>query len=73
MAFSIRLSEAERDLATSYARLHSMSVGEAFKTALFDRIEDEFDVAVAEAALNDYELSGGVSRPIEQLWEEYDL
>lgn len=73
MAFSIRLSESERELATSYARLHSMSLGEAFKTALFERIEDEFDIAIGEAALREYESSGRVSRPIDRLWEECDL
>ena len=31
MAFFIRLSEKERKLAESYARLHAMSLGEAFE------------------------------------------
>ena len=47
MPFSIRLTEEEKALAESYAKLHSMSVGEAFKRALFERIEDEYDIAVA--------------------------
>ncbi|MBD5141626.1 MAG: toxin-antitoxin system protein [Ruminococcus sp.] len=55
MAFSIRLTEQERELAESYARLHSISVGEAFKQALFERIEDEFDLKVFEEALEEYE------------------
>ena len=38
MSFSIRLSAAERGLAESYARLHSMSLGDAFKKALFDEM-----------------------------------
>ena len=52
MAFSIRLTEEERNLADSYAKLHSMSMGEAFKRALFERIEDEYDVAVARHTMN---------------------
>lgn len=55
MAFSIRLTEQERQLAESYAKLHSISVGEAFKQALFERIEDEFDLKVFEEALEEYE------------------
>lgn len=47
MSFSIRLTPEEKSLAESYAKLHSMSLGEAFKTALFERIEDEYDIAVA--------------------------
>ena len=31
MAFSIRLTEEEKKLATSYAKLNSLSLGEAFK------------------------------------------
>lgn len=73
MAFSIRLTDSERELATSYARLHSMSLGEAFKSALFDRIEDEYDIAVGQAALDEYERGGRMSRPIEELWEECGL
>ena len=41
MAFSIRLTEEEKALATSYAKLNSLSLGEAFKRALFEKIEDE--------------------------------
>ena len=48
MAFSIRLSEEERQLADSYAKLHSMSMGEAFKRALFDKIEEDYDITAEE-------------------------
>ena len=58
MAFSIRLTEEERNLADSYAKLHSMSMGEAFKRALFERSEDEYDVAVANEAYDEYLKSG---------------
>lgn len=54
MAFSIRLTEEERSLAESYAKIHSLSLAEAFKRALFEKIEDEFDIAVAEAAYQEY-------------------
>ena len=49
------LTEQEIELAESYAKLHSISVGEAFKQALFERIEDEFDLKVFEEALEEYE------------------
>lgn len=73
MAFSIRLTEEERNLADSYAKLHSMSMGEAFKRALFERIEDEYDVAVANEAYDEYLKSGKKSRPIGELWKDVDL
>lgn len=58
MAFSIRLSEEERQLADSYAKLHSMSMGEAFKRALFDKIEEDYDITAAEEAYGEYQRSG---------------
>ena len=73
MAFSIRLTENEKRLADSYAKMHSMSVGEAFKRALFEKIEDEYDLAVYEEAYREYVDSGMKSAPIEELWKELDL
>lgn len=73
MSFSIRLTEEEKSLAESYAKIHSMSLGEAFKKALFDRIEDEYDITVAKDAYNEYVKDGCKSRPISKLWEELDL
>lgn len=73
MSFSIRLTEEERMLADSYARLHSISLSEAFKSALFDKIAEEFDVAVADEAYAEYVRDGEKSRPIEALWKELDL
>lgn len=73
MSFSIRLSAEEKSLAESYAKMHSMSLGEAFKKALFEKIEDEYDIAVAEDAHAEYINSGKKSRPISELWKELDL
>lgn len=73
MSFSIRLTAEEKSLAESYAKIHSMSLGEAFKKALFDRIEDEYDIAIARDAYNEYVKDGCKSRPISKLWEELDL
>lgn len=73
MAFSIRMNEEEKRLAESYARLHSISVGEAFKRALFDRIEEEFDIVLADAAYQEYVDSGKESRPFAELKKELDL
>ena len=73
MAFSIRLTEEEKRLAESYAKIHSLSLGEAFKRALFERIEDEYDIIVIGEAYNEYLKNGKKSRPISELWEECDL
>ena len=72
MAFSIRLTEDERMLAESYAKIHSYSLSEAFKRALFEKIEDEYDIAVAESAYKEYVESGRKSTPVQDFWRELD-
>lgn len=73
MSFSIRLTPEEKILAESYAKLHSLSLGEAFKKALFERIEDEYDITAADEAYEEYVKSGKKSRPISELWKELDV
>lgn len=73
MAFSIRLTEEERRLADSYSKIHSISIAEAFKRALFEKIEDEYDITVANATYNEYLKSGKKSKPIAELWKELEL
>ena len=73
MTLSIELTEQEQKLADSYVKLHSMSLSEAFKKALFEKIEDEYDIAMAEDAYKEYMDNGKKSRPIEELWQELGL
>ena len=70
MAFSIRLSDEERMLAESYARLHSYSLSEAFKKALFEKIEDEYDIMIGQEAYDEYVADQKKSRPVSELWKE---
>ena len=73
MSFSIRLTDTEKALAESYAKLHAISLGEAFKQALFEKIEDEYDIALAEEVYAEYLKDGKQAKPIEELWKELDL
>ena len=73
MAFSNRLTDEERQLAESYAKLHSFSLAEAFKRALFEKIEDEYDIVIGQEAYEEYIAEGKKSRPIGELCEECDL
>ena len=41
--------------------------------ALFEKIEDEYDIRVAEEAHEAYVKSGKKRRPIEELWKETGL
>ena len=73
MPISISLTDEEQRLASSYARIHSISLDEAFKQAFFERLEDEYDLQIAREALEEYERDGRKSRPIEELWQECRL
>lgn len=72
MAFSIRLTDEERNVAESYAKINSISLGEAFKKALFEKIEDEYDFNLGEKAYNKYIKSGKKATPIKDFWRELD-
>lgn len=73
MAFSIRLTDDERMLAESYARLHSYSLSEAFKRALFEKIEDEYDIMIGQEAYDEYISDHKKSRPVSELWKECEI
>ena len=68
MTFMIRWTEDEWMLAES----HSCSLSEAFKRALFEKLEDEYDVAVAESAYKEYVDSGHRSTHVQDFWIEMD-
>ncbi len=72
MAFSIRLTDEERNVAETYAKINSISLGEAFKKALFEKIEDEYDFNLGEEAYNKYVKSGKKATLIKDFWRELD-
>jgi hypothetical protein len=72
MAFSIRLSEEERTLAEKYAQLHSITLEEAFKKALFELIEDEFDLKEYEKAYAEYKKEP-VTYTLDEVIKDLDL
>lgn len=73
MKFFIHMNDEEQELAGRYAALHRMTLGEAFKKALFEKIEDEFDIIVTEEAYEEYVKNGKKSESILKLWKELDL
>ncbi len=54
MTVTIRLTSEEKNIAEAYAKANNMSLKESMKTVFFDRIENEYDIAVADKALSDY-------------------
>ena len=46
MAISIRLKDQDEKLFKSYAKTNNISLSELFRSAVFERIEDEYDLAI---------------------------
>jgi predicted DNA-binding protein len=55
MVVSIRMTQEEKELASAYAKISGLSLSEAIKRAYFEKIEDEYDIALADAALKEFE------------------
>ena len=63
MSYSIRFTDEERKLADSYAKLHGITLGEALKSALFEKIEDEYDIALYQKVKKEFEISRETKSP----------
>lgn len=72
MSFSIRLNPEEEKLFRSYADIHGFSLGEAFKKALLEKIEDEYDAAIADMIYEEH-LKDPVTYSIDEVKEMLDL
>lgn len=72
MVISIRMTKEEKKLANAYARLKGISLSEAIKRAYFEKIEDEYDIALADVALQEYEKNPK-TYTLEELMKELDL
>ncbi len=73
MKINIQLTHEEMILAKNYAKNHSITLEDAFKNALFEKIEDEYDAITAEKAYEDYLKDGRNSKPISKLWKDLNL
>ena len=69
---SVRLSEEESNLVRSYCALHGVSLSDALKKALIEKIEDEFDLAEYEAAKKRFD-ENPVSHSLEDVRKELGL
>ena len=73
MKINIQLTQEEMILAKTFSKNHSMNLEDAFKNALFEKIEDEYDAITAEKAYEDYLKDGRNSKPISKLWKDLNL
>lgn len=70
---SVRLNEEEERAFSAYASIVGLPLSTLFKKLMEERLEDEFDLKIAEDFL-DREARGDVkTRPIDALFQELDL
>lgn len=69
---SVRLNEEEAKIFKSYANLHGISLSEAYKKALYEKIEDEFDLAEIAETTEEFNKNSK-TYSLEELKNKYDL
>ena len=70
---SVRLNEEEERAFSAYASIMGLPLSTLFKKLMEERLEDEFDLKIAEDFL-DREARGDVkTRHIDALFQELDL
>ena len=54
MTVSLRLNKKEEELIKKYAEIKQISLSELFRSALIEKIEDEYDLNCYEKAIDEY-------------------
>ena len=55
MVVSVELTNEEKECGNAYARNHGLSLSEAMKRAFFEKIEDEYDIALSDGLMREHE------------------
>lgn len=57
MTVSLRLSDQDEKLFKSYAKNNGLSMSELIRSAVLEKIEDEYDLAVYREAMAEYQAN----------------
>ena len=55
MTISVRLNDDDTKLMKLYAEMNNMSLSDLIRTAVIEKIEDEYDLECYEKAIKEYE------------------
>ena len=69
MSVSVRLSENENALFRDYAAIQGLSVSEMIRRAVLEKIEDEYDIVLAEEAYRNF-LDNPKTYSHDEAWKE---
>ena len=73
MSIRLRVSESELAAIRGYAELHGLTVSDAVRSAILDRIENELDVKIAEQAYSEWINEGKKTYSMEEVKKELGL
>ena len=54
MTISLRLNDKDSEIIRAFANMNGLTVSELVRKAVFERIEDEYDLKAYEAAMAEY-------------------
>lgn len=69
---TIRINDNEEEALNRVAAIYGMGKSSLLKKLAFEKLEDEYDIMVAEQAYKDYLDSGRKTTPIRDFWRELD-
>ena len=72
MTISLRLSDADSQLIKTYAEMNGISISDLVRQSVLERIEDEYDLKVYKAALDEYRANT-VTYSLEDVEKELGL
>jgi uncharacterized protein (DUF1778 family) len=70
---TIRVTEEEKKWLQLMANFYGITISELVMHYDLDKLEDKYDVYVAEESYKDYEKNKKESRPLSELIKELDL
>jgi uncharacterized protein (DUF1778 family) len=72
MSISLRLSKEEAELIRRYAEIKKLSVSDVVRTAILEKIEDEFDLKIASRVLDEHKKNP-ITYTLEEVESELGL
>ncbi|MCL2712512.1 MAG: DUF6290 family protein [Methanomassiliicoccaceae archaeon] len=70
MKISVHVTDDQKKVIRNYASSRGLSVSEAMRAAIFEIIEDEYDLALAKKALAEWERGGKKTYTHEEVGRE---
>ena len=71
MTISVRLNDKDTELIKAYAKIHNISLSDLIRTAVLEKIEDEYDLECYERAMKKYK-ENPVTYTLEEIEKELE-